>query len=463
MDSFEEKVQKFINRHRLIDKNEHILVGVSGGPDSLALLHYLNTIREEWHLKLTVATVDHMFRGEQSYQEMLYVKSLCSKWNIPFEGTRINIPKEKGKHQESSQALSRKLRYQFFQSVMKKYQIQSLALAHHGDDQIETILMRMTRGTSIKGAAGIQAKRSFGDGYIIRPFLSVTRDEIDTYIQTHKLIPKYDPSNDEDHYTRNRYRKYVVPFLKKENSQVHIHFQRFSEELLQDEEYLLSQAKNLFDKVVTFEKSNQISMSISHFVNEPLPLQRRCIHLILNYLYQGLFPTSLSALHINAILNLIKNIHPSGMVNLPDGLTVYRSYSIVKFGFQLSKGKGYSFEWNQGENLLLPNGSELMMTGSVHDCQGNNGFILSKDVKLPLIVRTRQDGDRIQVKGMNGTKKVKSIFIEQKIPIHERDEWPIVTDSEGEILWIPGLKKSKHESNELNKGDILLKYKRKDF
>ena len=183
---------------------------------------------------------------------------------------------------------------------MEKDNIPNLALGHHGDDQIETILMRLTRGSELKAAAGIQVKRPFATGTIIRPFLCVTKAEIEDYIQRNNLKPVYDHTNQLDIYTRNRFRNHILPFLKSENKNVHIHFQQFSEQMLEDEKFLMDLAKETYNKVVNKEcKMVTYLLNLIEFKKAPFPLQRRCIQLILNYLYKGKLPKDLTSIHID--------------------------------------------------------------------------------------------------------------------------------------------------------------------
>lgn len=468
MNGFDSKVKKFIEKHQLLPVGSHILIGVSGGPDSLALLHFFKKIQQEMELKLTVAHVDHMFRGNESYEEMKYVQKICTEWNIPFEGKSIDVPKEIEKRQSaSSEAVARELRYTYFASIMEKYNIPILALAHHGDDQIETILMHLTRGTSVKAAAGMQAKRPFTKGIVIRPFLCVTKKEIEKYIEYYHLEPVFDPTNKMDLYTRNRFRKYILPFLKKENPNVHVHFQRFSEQIAEDEKLLMDLAKETYNKIVNEDKQERsLSIDIREYLKRPLPLQRRCIQLILNYLYQNHLPENLSATHMDSIIALIKSPNPSGEIHLPGERIVYRSYEKCIFTFVHEKEEPFMFVWQKGETITLPNGDRMFMTVANNEVlKENECFFLNDDTCLPLYVRSRRNGDRIRPKGMQGSKKVKSLFIEKKIPKFKRDLWPIVTDQNNEILWVPLLKKSKFEATRIQNGKtIILQYiKQSDF
>ncbi|WP_374049827.1 tRNA lysidine(34) synthetase TilS [Neobacillus sp. PS3-34] len=246
----EAKVENFISRHSFSLKNKKIVVGVSGGPDSLALLHYLLGQREKQNLSLVAAHVDHMFRGEESYQDAMFVKSFCEENGISFEMARINVPQLIADSGKSSQVAAREARYDFFQKMMEQYGFPFLAIGHHGDDQIETMLMRFTRGSTGKARAGMPFQRPFHKGCIFRPFLSITKEEIEGYCQDHNLKPRIDPSNQKSIYSRNRFRLEVLPFLKSENKQVHDHFQRLSEDLHTDEDYLQELTAQAMNKVI---------------------------------------------------------------------------------------------------------------------------------------------------------------------------------------------------------------------
>lgn len=234
---FERKVDDFIKTNTLITKGDSVLIGVSGGPDSVALLHYLVQKRNIYNISIRAAHVDHMLRGKDSYNDLLFVQELCKQWNIPCEAIRINIQEKMGALNKGMEETARIYRYRFFQDIMEKYQHNKLLLGHHGDDQIETILMRLTRGSTGKGRAGIPLRRAFANREIIRPLLCVTKKEIEEYCHIHDLSIRIDSSNFEQDYTRNRFRLNVLPFLKKENNHVHEHFQRFSEEILSDEAF----------------------------------------------------------------------------------------------------------------------------------------------------------------------------------------------------------------------------------
>ncbi len=443
----ESKVESFLNHHSFNLKNKKIVVGVSGGPDSLALLHYLHHEREKRDLFIVVAHVDHMFRGEESFQDAMFVKEFCEQHKIPFEMVRINVTEIMEETGMSSQIAGREVRYEFYHNVMEKYESPYLALAHHGDDQIETMLMRLTRGSSGKARAGIPFSRPFYEGTIFRPFLCLTKDEIWLYCNQHNLTPRLDPSNEKGIYSRNRFRKQVIPFLKTENNHVHEHFQRFSEELQSDEAYLQELAIERVNTVMTKREEDKITIDIKRFLEMPLPLQRRGFQLILNYLYKEK-PTSLSAVHIDQVFSLIHHPEPSGKLDFPDGLKVVRSYTQVSFQFQQKAAEPYYLEAYGPGTVLLPNGESVridILDEGIIDAQSHTALFNIDRINWPLIIRTRKKGDRMTLKGIQGSKKLKDIFIDLKVPVQDRDCWPVISDKNGLIIWLPDLKRSSYE------------------
>jgi tRNA(Ile)-lysidine synthase len=454
------KVNAFLERHGFQLNNKSIAVGVSGGPDSLALLHYLSEQRERKSLRIIAVHVDHMFRGDESYQDAMFVKDFCEKRGLPFEMKRVNVPAYMEETGLSSQQAARECRYAFFEEVMDKHQLEYLALGHHGDDQVETVLMRLTRGSSGAARAGIPFSRKIGPFTVFRPFLCLTKRELEEYCAENSLEPRIDPSNQKEYYSRNRFRKTVLPFLKEENPGVHEHFQRFSEELQMDEKYLLELTRKELNKVMKKEDRG-VTIHISSFREMPMPLQRRAIKLILNYLYNDR-PASLSAIHIEKIFSIIRNPHPSGTLDFPSGLRIIRSYGNCQFTLNPPERQSYCFEISGPKQLILPNGdlieAQLLNDAHVGDISNYRFIIDLEETSTPLYIRTRKDGDRMSLKGIKGSKKLKDIFIDMKIPLGQRDEWPVVTDREDRILWLPGLKKSDHEANEQGNRLLLLTY-----
>ncbi|KYC69456.1 tRNA lysidine(34) synthetase TilS [Heyndrickxia coagulans] len=446
--AFEDNVFHFIRKHRLIEAGDHLLVAVSGGPDSLALLHFLTSRIERFRVKITAAHVNHMLRGEASRKDLLFVKSFCESCRIGCETAEIPVLEKAEEEGLGIEEAARKYRYAFLAEAMEKTGANKVVLGHHGDDQMETVLMRLTRGAGGKGRAGIPFRRPFAKGDIIRPLLGTAKKEIIDYCAHYHLEPRTDESNASPAFARNRFRASVLPFLQKENPRAHLHFQRFSEELLEDETYLYGLAQEKL-KQMAETGPGTCTLDLRKFKEMPMPLQRRAIHLILKYLYNEDIK-DVTAIHTDAVLKLASGSNPSGSADLPGGLKAVRDYGRMAFSFGRRPARSaYQYVLDEGMKIDLPNGYTIKLVKSKisYSSLPNNMLLLHiNDTSLPLIVRTRKPGDRIEAKGLNGSKKVKDIFIDEKISKPERDLWPVVTDSKGNILWLPNLKKAKFES-----------------
>ncbi|KIL52529.1 tRNA lysidine(34) synthetase TilS [Jeotgalibacillus soli] len=444
MQSFKAKIRSYCEQHELFTPGEKVVVAVSGGPDSMAILHYL--MHESlYYVNIEVAHVDHLLRGEESAADCTYVKTFCQQHGLPFHAATLHIKERMQQLNKGLQETAREERYDYLAEVVRKTGAKKLVLGHHADDQVETILFRLIRGSTMKGRAGIQAKRPFHKSMLVRPFLPVTKNEIEQYCEHYQLKPRRDKSNEADYYMRNRLRHHVIPLLKEENPRLHEHFLRYSEEITEDEDWMTAEAEKRLARLIILQEPQNIKVNQENWNLEALPLQRRMIHLILNYLYAKV-PISLSSAHTVAINKLFKQNHPSGVIHLPDGLLVTRSYSTVSFYFQNEREAllPFHFELEIGQAIYLPDGSTMELVGDAEGESGNFPFDLLKldsaQVELPLIVRTRHKGDKIQLKGLTGSKKLKSLFVDEKIPLEQRDQWPIVTDANGRVLWVPGLR-----------------------
>ena len=420
--------------------NDYLIVGVSGGPDSMALLHLLLKLKKELNLNIVCAHVNHNVRKE-SDEEKNFVENFCANNNIIFEYIKLDSCKH-------SEEILRNKRYEFLKTIIKKYNSKYLLTAHHADDLMETILMRIARGSTIKGYSGFSKEVSQSGYKIIRPLINVTKDDIYTYLKKNKLKYVTDESNFKDEYTRNRYRKYVLPFFKSEDSNVHKKFYKFSKTLLEYNEYITNDVKKVLKKVYP-----ERVLNIEEFNKQPYLIKTRIIQYMLEEIYNNDL-TKIDDNHVELILDLI-NSDKNKTIHLPNDIKVIKEYGNVTL-IKNSNFMPYEFEFDEHINLL--NGKNIEVV-KFSESDSNYVCRLDKDeVKFPLYVRSRRNGDKISVKGMLGSKKINDIFIDSKIPSKEREMWPIVTDSNGVIVWLPGLKKSKFDKTKTQKYDIILRY-----
>ncbi|XKG86863.1 tRNA lysidine(34) synthetase TilS [Sutcliffiella horikoshii] len=456
-----ETVSTFIEKYDMLPSGSTVVVGVSGGADSMGLLHYLDSIREAKHLKLVIAHVDHMFRGAESKADMTFVKEQCEQRDLLCEAKQINVSAYQKEKKLSVQVAARECRYAFYEKVMKKYRADVLALGHHADDQVETILMRLGRGSSMAGYAGILPRRTFGGGVIVRPLLLVTKSEILEYLTAEHVPFRHDPSNDKDAYRRNRLRHHILPVLKEEFPGLHERFQAFSEQVQESEQYIEALMEKEWIDIIISKAKDRVVLDRKPLLFMAKPLQRRGIQLILNYLYNNEIPPSLSSIHIDNLLSLLESEHPSGRLHFPHGLQVIKSYNECTLTFNKDEcDVTYKHMLEVPGNVALP--ADMMITSEIkaqdkpRHVKENQAVIDLSKVTLPLYARTRLDGDRIKLKGTNGSKKIKSIFIEGKIPLQQRDSWPLIVDANQEILWMPMLKRSAFEATEETVGPVLV-------
>ena len=426
-----------------IKDGDVLVFGCSYGPDSMALFKTLLELREKYDIRLICAHVNHSKRSA-SEKEKIELEEFCNKHNVVFEYMKIEKYGDDNFHNEA-----RNIRYQFFDEVVKKYNANYLLTAHHSDDLMETILMRIARGSTLKGYAGFK-KFVKMDGYCIyRPFISVTKDELLNYCHKYNIPYAIDASNNSSVYTRNRYRKEVLPFLKKEDKNIHLKYLKFSNLLNNADDFIEEEASKAIKRVILDNKL---------YIDKYLELNRFLQRIVLERFISSFYQDDLILIndkHLDLIEKIINSKRSNSIVNLPNEVEVVKSYNELTISRNPSLISSYEIEIS--DEVLLPNGHKLKKLNEVLGNSNNIIKLSSKEVTLPLIVRTRKISDVMAIKG-GGHKKVKDIFIDAKIPLKERDMWPIVVDSLGHIVFVPGLKKSKFDKTNNEFYDIIVRY-----
>ncbi len=429
-----DKSIEFLKSLSIADKP--IIVGCSGGPDSMCLLNIL--YEEGYHV--ICAHVDHSIR-EESEDESAFVHEYCQKKGIQFELLKL----EKMTQNES---YYRKKRYAFYKNLADKYKTPYIMTAHHGDDLIETILMRLTRGSHLKGYIGFKSIYEEGQYSFIKPLIFYTKDDILHYLEQKKVPYVKDKTNDENTYTRNRYRHNILPFLKSEYRDVHQKYLQFSTEL--------TEASDFIDEVVDGclkDNYENCSICIDKFTKLNLFIQKKELEKIIKDIYKD-DVDKLGVFHIEKILEHISK-NTNFTLDLPLGVKVQREYNELKF-IKLQEKETFKIELQP--LTTLPDGSAIEIVESYEDSSNFTTRLNSEALTLPLYIRTRTPGDKMVIKNMGSPKKVKDIFIDAKVAPSKRDTYPIVVDSQNVIVWLPGLRKSKFDVNKDGKYDIILKY-----
>ena len=423
-----------------IDKlpDENIVIGVSSGPDSMALLHL---VMNNTNKNIVCAHINHNVR-KISDEEELYLKEYCNKFNIVFESMKITNYNENNFENEA-----RNKRYEFYEKILNKYHSHYLLLAHHGDDLIETVLMKIIRGSNLEGYAGIKSKSKMNNYTIIRPLLNYTKEDILLYNKENNIKYYIDKTNDDVTYTRNRYRKNILTLLKKEDKEVHLKFLKYSNTLQEYYNYVEDITK---EKIKKYYNNNIID--IDTLKKEHPFMKKNIIFYILSNIYNNK-SNIIKEKNIQDIIKLSESSKPNQEINLPNNYKAKKRYNKIIITKQEKINNKYKIKFenkHQIDDLIIEKIKEK-------DTDGNDVCRLnSKNIKLPLYLRNRKKGDYISVLGLNGTKKIKDIFIEKKIPIEKRDNYPLLVDCNDNILWIPNIKKSKYNVKKDELYDIIL-------
>lgn len=422
-----------------INKNDIVVVACSGGPDSMCLLSLVNEIKNELNLKIIVAHVNHKLRVE-SEEEKEMVENYSKENNLIFELLEIN----KYTNNKFSEEDARKRRYDFFDELIKKYNAKILLTAHHGDDLIETILMRLTRGSNLSGYIGIKMINKNDEYKILRPLLSTTKDNILDYLNKNNIPYRIDKTNEELEHTRNKYRHYILPFLKKENKKVHEKYLKFSKELIEYDNFV-----NTYIRNNNFIVDN--SIVINKIKGESDFIKRKALELLVKEIQKDdIFDISDEQMKNLMKLYTLDN-KEIDLNNNYQGINSYGKILILKKNSEILNKVLIDKDMKLSEYYFYYNDETKK--------DNTNSCILlnSNEIKLPLYIRSFDNGDRIVVKNLNGSKKVSDIFIDNKVPKHKRSTYPILVDANNTILWVPNLKKSQFSKDFSEKYDIIIK------
>lgn len=444
--SFAAKVREAIAKYRMLSPGDRVLIAVSGGPDSVCLLHLLSELREELDLRLGVAHVQHGIRGEEAREDARFVAEMADRLKLPFHLKELNLPKlraERGKG--NLEAMAREARYAFFTEVAEKEKIQKIALGHTRDDQVETLLMWMFRGSGRKGLGGMAPVATYryerSDVSLIRPLIDASRAEIIAYLASERLKYRSDRTNRDTALLRNWLRLKLLPQLRKKFGGDLDERLGHLTGLMRDEEALLrALTAGLLGNVTSHG-----DLLRGPLLKQPVAMRRRLIRLWLEKAFGNL--RGLEFDHVEAILGLTSDGPPQGRVAIPRGREVVRSYDTLRLEkkSRVRRAACYSYTLPQGgELIVLEAGVKIASARSSSISRPDNereAVFDSRPLPEVLTVRNFRNGDRFVPLGMTGRKKVKDLFIDKKVPLNVRATLPLVAAGE-EILWIPGYARS---------------------
>jgi tRNA(Ile)-lysidine synthase len=441
------QLEQTILEENLIGRGDTIIVAVSGGPDSIALLHGLCQLQSRYQWNVVAAHLNHGFRGKDADEDACYVERIAASLKIPSYIKKINVPQWMKEWGLGPQEAARILRYGFLREIAGQFSRSIIATAHQGDDQVETILMRIIRGTGLEGLAGIPMKRMEEGIPLIRPMLRISRSDIENYCMEHHLQPRLDPSNLSGKYTRNRIRLEIVPLIKKENPEIMQSITQLSSLIQHENDFMDSLAKDHLSGIIVNQELNKIIIRQKEFLSFHLALQRRMIKLILSYLTGK--SKQIQFKHIEDCRRIMYSSSPSASLDLPGTIKVHREYGHVIFslGNVSETHTPYVYPLPVPGRVYVPEIGRTFFTTLIkgdfhsHDITPDQILLDPKGIKGDLFIRSRKPGDRINILGMAGSKKIKDLFIDEKIPRLQRDRIPLLTDEE-KVLWIPKIRKS---------------------
>lgn len=452
----EEKALQTIKKFDMLSFNDRVLIGISGGPDSVTLLNVLLSFKKRYNLSFFIAHLDHMLRGKESDEDVNFVKNMAQELDLPCEVKSYDLTKIARKEHLTLEEAARKYRYKFYLETAKKFKTSKIALGHNADDQVETVLMRFLRGSGLEGLMGIPPVR----GKIIRPLIECSREEIEEYCKENKIEYRVDSSNKEVVYFRNKIRLELLPLLFKDyNKNIKDVMLRLRNIISEVSAYLNQETELLFKEVVRRENPEMVIINLKKFTSLPLALKRRIIRKSIEVVKGNLY--SISFRHNNEILKLTEYQLGEKEIYLPDNLMakkIYNKMMIYKKGISKDQIVEISTPWKY--DILIPGKTELKSLGIKVEIKILNSadiksslyftkkkskeefleFIDYNKVNLPLKLRNRRSGDRFYPLKMKGLKKVKDFFIDNKIPKGYRDLIPILVDSEDKIIWIMGMR-----------------------
>ncbi|MBI5683417.1 MAG: tRNA lysidine(34) synthetase TilS [Deltaproteobacteria bacterium] len=444
-----EQIKKTIERFKMLEKGDKVLAAVSGGVDSIVLLHILIMLKNEYELDdVSVIHLNHSMRGCESNRDYLFVRDIAKKRNIRFIGKTVDVMKAVNRKNGSLQEIARKIRYDFFEDAIRRYKADKVATGHTLDDNAETVLMRIIKGTSLKGLSGIPPVRD----KFIRPLIEIKRADIERYANENRLKFVEDSSNKMGKYLRNRLRLNLLPILQQYNPRIKEDLARLAISIGRDEDYLKRETEKIYRRILFEDDKNSQVFDLKKTKKLPDTLKARVFLKAIACIKGN--QMGIYSYHIDDIFKLIFNHEPQCSINLPKGVVVKKEYDKLIFALGRQMGRG-SIKGITGERLIKVPGStyikEIGKEIKASILEYSDIDVMSKDSKhiayfdmakliFPLVVRNFKTGDRVKPFGMKGTKKIKDLFIEKKMPSSERKKTPILLSGD-DIIWVVGVRR----------------------
>ena len=434
------KVNQTIEKYNLLEKGERVIVALSGGPDSTALLAVLASIAKAMDLSLIVAHFNHRLRGAESDKDENYSRDLSEKTGLPFVSGKMDL--RKGNKGLSPEDFYRRQRYDFLNKISKDYQAHKIALGHNLQDQAETVLLNILRGSGLEGLKGFLPIR---DGKFIRPLMEISRREIISFLDEAGISYRQDSSNENNRYLRNQIRSELIPYLKEKfNPKIEENLAQMAEILRLENEFIRQHVNEVLQSSFIQRRQNRILLKISYINKLPSAIRLRLFKTILESLNPA--KNGFSFIHIKSLDNLAQKCESGKRVDLPLGIVVRREYDdlILEGKKVCSKQREYEYTMNIPGSLYIKERkftvrSEITKKENIDFSSKSKVYLDFDKIQQPVIIRNRRDGDWFQPLGMQGRQKIKAFFIDHKMPRYKRNEIMLFVDQLS-VIWIGNMR-----------------------
>ena len=438
-----DKVKKNIVKYELLQKGDKIVVGISGGADSICLVHILLALKDEFEIEIYGVHINHGIRKETARRDEEYVRAFCEKYRIPFFCFERDIPKIAKQEKLSEEEAGRKIRYECFREVLEKLGANKIAVAHHQNDQAETLVLHLCRGSGIQGLVGIRPKRD----NIIRPLLFVTRGEIEQYLLENEIFYQEDETNQDIIYARNKVRHEILPKLEMINPRTVEHMARTCEMMQETVDFLQKIVQSEVERLVEKEE-NRRSIFIQSLGEVDLFLQKQLIKNMIEEMAKA--KKDISAAHIMSVLSLMEK-EVGKKINLPYHLEAIREYEKIIIQKKRNEKRSQTeveYLLKEGEQSFPEFGFQILTEerryfGEEISKKTYTKYFDYAKIKSSVVLRHRRAGDYLIMNAKGEKKSLKRLFIDEKIPRQDRDNILLLADG-SHIIWIVGKRISEY-------------------
>ncbi|PKM81412.1 MAG: tRNA lysidine(34) synthetase TilS [Firmicutes bacterium HGW-Firmicutes-14] len=463
-----EQVKATIRKHSMFNPKDRVLAGVSGGPDSVAMVHVLKTLARDLQIEVFIAHLNHGLRGGESDQDAEFVRKLAAELQLTAVVEKRDVEGYALGSKLSLQTAAREVRYRFFSDAAKRLGCNKLATGHNANDQAETLLFNFLRGTGPSGLKGIPPVR---DGWITRPLIEVGRSLTEQYCRDNGLVTRLDKSNLKTVYTRNKLRLELIPLLEKEyNENIVETLARTSDIFREEEEYFDGLTREYWDQVCRDQGKGKISFDMDRFSPLPPVIQKRIIRRAWETLSGN--DHSLGYIHLVKTIDFMRDADNGARMDLPGDITVAKNYDVLSFlaGYTGDDETAvYSHEIMVPGITLIPETGDAIFAevvaggwSAAEMPEPDEAFVDLDRISPPLKVRSRRPGDSFKPTGFHGTKKLKKFFIDNKVPRTERGGIPLIVTGDDHIVWIAGERSDRRwQPGPESKRILKLKFMRK--